>query len=137
MLTAGLLAWTSRPRSRFVAEFVGQCNFLTGAVGTGPDGDAVLTTAEFSEGIAVQGRHDGPRGTIAVRPEDIEISSGVQLDAPGAGTEASVLRGAYLGDHYHYQVAVGTVQLSVHSQRPLAPGPVRLRIPPGVATFVD
>jgi hypothetical protein len=25
----------------------------------------------------------------------------------------------------------------VHSQRPLVPGPVRLRIPPGVATFVD
>jgi hypothetical protein len=25
----------------------------------------------------------------------------------------------------------------VHSPRPLAPGPVRLRIPPGVATFVD
>jgi iron(III) transport system ATP-binding protein len=132
-----------QPRARFVAEFVGQCNFLTGAVGTGPDGDAVLTTAEFSEGIAVQGRHDGPSGTIAVRPEDIEISSGasggsrVQLDTLGAGTEASVLRGAYLGDHYHYQVAVGKVQLSVHSQRPLAPGPVRLRIPPGVATFVD
>jgi hypothetical protein len=29
------------------------------------------------------------------------------------------------------------MQLSVHSQRPLAPGPVRLRIPPGVATFVE
>jgi hypothetical protein len=29
------------------------------------------------------------------------------------------------------------MQLSVHSQRPLAPGPVRLRIRPGVATFVD
>jgi hypothetical protein len=25
----------------------------------------------------------------------------------------------------------------VRSQRPLAPGPVRVRIPPGVATFVD
>jgi hypothetical protein len=25
----------------------------------------------------------------------------------------------------------------VHSQRPLAPGPVWLRIPPGVATFVE
>ncbi len=132
-----------QPRARFVAEFVGQCNFLTGAVGTGPDGDAVLTTAEFSDGIAVRERHDDPSGTIAVRPEDIEISSGVsegsgvQLAAPGTGTEASVLHASYLGDHYQYRVAVGTMQLSVHSQRPLAPGPVRLRIPPGVATFVD
>jgi len=149
-----------QPRERFVAEFVGQCNFLTGAVGTGPDGDAVLTTAEFSEGITVRGRHDGPTGTIAVRPEDIEISSGgsgvsggpgaggsggsrasgvfgVQPGAPGTGTEASVLHASYLGDHYHYRVAVGAMQLSVHSPRPLAQGPVRLRIPPGVATFVE
>jgi iron(III) transport system ATP-binding protein len=126
-----------QPRTRFVAEFVGQCNFLTGAVGTESDGTAILTTAEFSEGIAVQGRHDGPSGAIAVRPEDIEISSGVQLDVPGAGNEASVLHASYLGDHYRYQVSVGAMQLSVHSQRPLAPGPVRLRIPPGVATFVD
>ncbi len=126
-----------QPRVRFVAEFLGRCNFLTGAVGTGPDGDAVLTTAEFSGGITVHGRHDGPSATIAVRPEDIEISSGSQLDAPGTGTEASVLHASYLGDHYHYRVAVGAMQLSVHSQRPLAPGPVRLRIPPGVATFVD
>jgi iron(III) transport system ATP-binding protein len=121
-----------QPRARFVAEFVGQCNFLTGAVATGPDGAAVLTTAEFGDGIAVRGRHDGPTGTIAVRPEDIEISSGVQ-----GGTEASVLHASYLGDHYHYRVAVGATRLSVHSPRPLPPGPVRLRIPPGVATFVD
>ena len=53
------------------------------------------------------------------------------------GTEASVLHASYLGDHYHYQVAVGAMQLSVQSQRPLAPGPVWLRIPPGVATFVE
>jgi len=120
---------------RFVAEFLGQCNFLTGVIGTGPDGGEVLRTAEFSDGIKVQGRHDGPTGTIAVRPEDIEIGSGIQPGAPG--TEASVLHASYLGDHYHYQVAVGAMQLSVHSQRPLAPGPVRLRIPPGVATFVE
>jgi iron(III) transport system ATP-binding protein len=123
-----------QPRVRFVADFLGQCNFLTGAVGTGPDGDAVLRTPEFSQGIAVRGRHDGPSGTVAVRPEDIEIS---QSDLAGPGTEASILHASYLGDHYHYRVAVGTVQLSVHSQRPLAQGPVRLHIPPGVATFVD
>jgi iron(III) transport system ATP-binding protein len=121
-----------QPHARFVAEFVGQCNFLTGAVATGPDGDAVLTTAEFGDGITVRGRHDGPTGTIAVRPEDIEISSGGE-----GGTEASVLHASYLGDHYRYQVAVGATQLSVHSPRPLPPGLVRLRIPPGVATFVD
>jgi ABC-type Fe3+/spermidine/putrescine transport system ATPase subunit len=71
---------------------------------------------------------------VAVRPEDIDISP---LDAPGTGTEASVLDASYLGDHYQYRVAVGSVQLYVQSPRPLAQGPVRVRIPPGVANFVD
>ena len=123
-----------QPRLRFVAEFLGQCNFLTGAVTAGPDGTAILKTAEFGDGIAVPEQHAGPRGTIAVRPEDIEI---IQPDAPGSGLGGTVLDASYLGDHYQYRVAVGTVQLSVRSQRPLAQGPVRVRIPPGVATFVD
>ena len=127
-----------QPQERFVAEFLGQCNFLTGAVSAGPDGGAVLRTAEFGDGIAVPGAHAGPSGTIAVRPEDIEISAAAQdPDEPGTGPEGTILDASYLGDHYQYRVAVGTVQLSVRSPRPLAQGPVRVRIPPGVATFVD
>ena len=126
-----------QPRARFVAEFVGQCNFLTGPVAPRPDGDAVLTTAEFSEGVIVRGRHDGPSGTIAVRPEDIEISSAVEPGAPDTGPEGTVLAASYLGDHYQYRVVVGTVQLSVRSQHPLAHGPVRVRIPPNAATIVE
>jgi iron(III) transport system ATP-binding protein len=123
-----------QPRVRFVAEFLGQCNFLSGAVTAGPDGSAILRTAEFGDGIAVPEHHAGPSGTIAVRPEDIEIS---QPDAPGSGPAGTVLDASYLGDHYQYRIAVGTLQLSVRSQRPLAPGSVRVRIPPGVATFIE
>jgi iron(III) transport system ATP-binding protein len=126
-----------QPRLRFVAEFLGQCNFLTGAIGTGPDGGVVLRTAEFGDGIAVPGHHAGPSGTIAVRPEDIELSSAVEPCAPGTGPEGTVLAASYLGDHYQYRVVVGTVQLSVRSQHPLAQGPVRVRIPPSAATFVE
>jgi len=121
-----------RPGARFVAEFLGSCNFLTGDVTGDRDGDLVLTTPEFPGGIAVRGRHDGRTGTVAVRPEDIEIGE------PGAGSvEGTVLSAAFLGDHYRYQVALGAIRVSVHSQRRLADGPVRLRIPPGVATFVQ
>jgi iron(III) transport system ATP-binding protein len=121
-----------RPRLRFVAEFLGQCNFLTGAVTAGPVG-AILKTAEFGDGIAVPEQHAGPRGTIAIRPEDVEIS---EAHAFG-GAAGTVLDASYLGDHYEYRVAVGTVQLSVRSRRPLKQGPVRVRIPPDVATFVE
>jgi iron(III) transport system ATP-binding protein len=123
-----------QPRGRFVAEFLGQCNFLAGAVSAGPDGDTVLRTPEFGDGIVVPEHHAGPSGTIAIRPEDIEIS---QPGALASGPAGTVLDASYLGDHYQYRVAVGTVQLSVRAQRPLAQGPVRVRIPPGVATFVE
>ncbi len=122
-----------QPQGHFVAEFLGQCNFLTGAVSAGPDGGAVLRTAEFSDGIVVSEHQAGPSGTIAIRPEDIQIS---QPSTPGSGPAGTVLDASYLGDYYQYRVAVGTVELLVRSQRPLARAAVSVHIPPGVATFV-
>jgi iron(III) transport system ATP-binding protein len=125
------------PGSRFVAEFLGRCNFLTGRVTTRPDGAAVLTTPEFPQGLVVRGRNDVRTATAAVRPEDIEISEACDT-GPGTGaTEGTVLDAAFLGDHYRYLVAVGSLRVSAHSQRQLARGPVQLQIPPGTATFVD
>jgi iron(III) transport system ATP-binding protein len=123
-----------QPGARFAAEFLGRCNFLTGTVSAAPDGDSVLITPEFPSGVVVRGRRDGRPATAAVRPEDIEIGP---PDETGLTTQGAVLDAAYLGDHYLYRVAVGTTRLDVYSQRQLARGPVRLRIPPGVATFVD
>ena len=123
------------PGARFVADFLGRCNFLTGGVTAGPDGFSVLTTAEFPQDIVVRGGHDpGGTATAAVRPEDIEIGLEDEAGLCAAGTVTDI---AYLGDHYRYRVDVGTTQLTVHSQRQLGRGPVRLRIPPGAATFVE
>jgi iron(III) transport system ATP-binding protein len=123
-----------QPGSRFAAEFLGRCNFLTGEVTPGEAGTTVLTAPDFP-GLVVLGRPGGPTATVAVRPEDIEISNGPDLgDADRiAGT---VLDAAYLGDHYQYLVAVGGTRVSVHSRRELAGGPVWLRVPPGTAAFV-
>ena len=44
-----------QPRVRFVADFLGRCNFLTGAVTAGPDDSSVVKTAEFADPITVQG----------------------------------------------------------------------------------
>jgi iron(III) transport system ATP-binding protein len=125
------------PGSRFVAEFLGRCNFLGGSVTTRADGAAVLTTPEFPLGVVVRGRNDVRTATAAVRPEDIDISEAGDTGSGTGATEGTVLDAAYLGDHYRYLVAVGSLRVSVHSQRQLARGPVQLRIPPGAATFVD
>jgi ABC-type Fe3+/spermidine/putrescine transport system ATPase subunit len=94
----------------------------------------VLTTPEFPQGLVVRGRNDARTATAAVRPEDVEIS---EPGDSGPGAEGTVLDAVYLGDHYRYLVAVGSVLVTVHSRRQLAGGPLRLRIPPGVASFVD
>ena len=123
------------PGARFVAEFLGRCNFLTGDVTVGQDGAAVVTSAEFPGGVAVLGSHEGPTATIAVRPEDIEIGGNLEGGETGS-VRGTVLDATYLGDHYQYLVAVGATRVSVVSQRDLASGPVWLRISPGAATFV-
>jgi iron(III) transport system ATP-binding protein len=122
------------PGERFVAEFVGQCNFLSGQVTTDADGTSRLTTPEFPDGIVVRGHHTGPEATVAIRPQDIEIHE----HADGfTAAEPIVLDVSYLGDRYQYRVAVGQAELVVQTTRRIATEGLRVRIPPGVATFVD
>jgi iron(III) transport system ATP-binding protein len=120
------------PRVRFVAEFLGQCNFLTGSVEPGTGGTSLLRTPAFPDGIVVGAVHPGPEATAAVRPHAIE------LHGPDAdGVEASVLEAVFLGDHYRYQVRVGGSRIEVHAPHRVTCGPARVRIPPGTAVFVD
>jgi iron(III) transport system ATP-binding protein len=121
-----------QPGARFVADFLGQCNFLSGLV---LEDLTVLNILEFPGGIKVTGSISKPGiATVAVRPEDIEVS---QSKPASWGPEATVVNVSFQGERYHYRLAVGSVQLEVHSRRPLLSGPLRVRIPPGSATFVE
>jgi iron(III) transport system ATP-binding protein len=127
------------PGERFVAEFLGQCNFLSGRTTTAADGRCRLTTPEFPTGFVVRGHHAGPEATVAIRPEDIEIVEHAMTEhADGASElEPNVLDVSYLGDRYQYRVAVGSIQLIVQSTRRLGTSAIGLRIPSGAATFID
>jgi iron(III) transport system ATP-binding protein len=123
------------PGARFVAEFLGQCNFLTGSIAPGPDGGGVLRTPEFPGGIDIRVGEAGVSrtATAAVRPHDIEL-----CDLEDAnGVDATVVESVFLGDHYRHTVAVGGARLEVHAARSVAGGTVRIRIPPGAAVLVD
>ncbi|HZE51196.1 MAG TPA: ABC transporter ATP-binding protein [Jatrophihabitantaceae bacterium] len=118
------------PADRRVAEFVGLCNFLTGTVRAGVE--CRVITSEFADGIAVRGEvTDGADVTIAVRPEDIALSAD-----PGAGPEATLLDTSFLGDHYQSRLALGDVELIVHTSTRPDPDALHVHIPPGVATLV-
>jgi ABC-type Fe3+/spermidine/putrescine transport system ATPase subunit len=86
------------PATRFVADFIGGANILTGRRSPADSG-LFVTDAGFSFAIAP----DGDCAAIAIRPEDIGIlPAGANRDA---GSRASILRSRFLGNLIEYTVA--------------------------------
>ncbi|MBI4562704.1 MAG: ABC transporter ATP-binding protein [Candidatus Rokubacteria bacterium] len=94
-----------RPRTRFVADFIGTNNLLEGTVRTRDSGAgrvAVETAIGVVEGFAVSDLPPGSRCTVSVRPENARL-------APAWPAERNWLRGritfsAYLGSILRYDV---------------------------------
>jgi iron(III) transport system ATP-binding protein len=92
----------ARPRTRFVAGFIGRTNFLDGEV---RDGDVVfdhftIPLKRFVDAAALRGRV-----SFSLRPQSIQL----HRRAPAAAEGASVVPGrvvqrAYLGEHWDYGV---------------------------------
>jgi spermidine/putrescine transport system ATP-binding protein len=99
----------SLPRTRFVADFIGTCNLLTGPV-AGADGTAIaIDVADL--GTVRVASHDRPapqsEGAIALRPEKVRIA------APGsAATSENRFAGVVTGLLYHGDVTVYRVKTS-------------------------
>jgi spermidine/putrescine transport system ATP-binding protein len=96
----------ARPRTRFVASFIGEANFLNGRVAAiGPDGVVVAIN-----GLSVLGPADGapPPGTdvtVSVRPEHVKLG-------PGAGGVSNRWEGrvqdvTFMGPVVRARVALG------------------------------
>jgi spermidine/putrescine transport system ATP-binding protein len=92
-----------RPRTRFVADFIGQTNFFEGTVSEVGD----LVTVEDEKGFVIRCAPSefavaGAHVAVAVRPEKIVPANG------HAGVanlvEATLLRKTYLGDLVHFHV---------------------------------
>jgi|SRR5579872_5373105 len=125
-----------RPSSRFIAEFIGDCNFLAGRVVGSSERSHQI---EVAEGVAVSVAAAKQRFaahqpvTVCIRPESISCSvepydervapmDGAHVTLPGVVTEV-----AYLGDVIRYELAVpnadSNVRLSTKSLK-LARTPV-------------
>ena len=112
----------NRPKTRFVAGFIGRTNFLDGTVHgeeivfpgftvprtSAPDAASLMGAASFS-----------------VRPQTIEIAA-TRSDTPGWWIEGTVTERAYLGEYWEYVVR-------------LLNGDLKLRVttPPSVVYEVD
>ena len=101
----------SRPRTPFVASFIGLCNFLPGEV-VGAEGSRLtfrsggLTVTMVPDGTPYA---PGTRGTLAVRPEVIRIVTAGERLPDGANAVAGKIREVtYLGASRQFRVALDT-----------------------------
>ena len=101
-----------RPVNRFVADFIGDTNFLEAEI-TGLSGDSANCRVNERINFEVQSiaaHNAGDRVTLAIRPEKISLS-----DQGGIGGE--VVGAVYLGTDVSYRIDLGDgVEVSVRDQ---------------------
>ena len=118
-----------RPRSRFVADFIGRTNLLDAKVVAADGADQYRLGTALGElhGLSVDRLKTGDAVALSVRPEDIELSE-TRPDGPNvcAGTVSAKV---FLGDTVDFQVAVGD-QLLLATAHPT------LRTPIGDSIFL-
>ena len=100
-----------RPRNKFVADFVGNTNFIDGTMLSAATDDARCRVATPLGDLNVQCVEPLAKGTsvvVSVRPEDVELSE----TAPARDEDDNLYRGVvnakvFLGDYLDFQVKVG------------------------------
>jgi spermidine/putrescine transport system ATP-binding protein len=111
-----------KPRCRFVADFIGETNFLEGLV---QSEDADLATVLVDGTLPVVAQTSEPLSpgtpvTVAVRPEKISLST----DAPAAGSNCfpcEIEQMVYLGTDTRYRVRLSpNVSLMVREQNAIS-----------------
>ena len=94
------------PRTKFVADFIGQCNLFSGPVIA--SGDNVVTIDVAGLGpvrVATPASiAAGATGTIALRPEKIRITASAPADTPDNHYRGTVADLLYMGDVTVYRV---------------------------------
>ena len=116
-----------RPKSRFVADFVGTTNFIPGEVlAAGEPGAPVTVRMPFGV-LAVQARYalaDGEAVIVSIRPEHIALSES-RPNAPDVW-EGRVANQIFLGERQDVQVALGEVMLQVQADAAFDAAPGRV-----------
>jgi len=130
-----------RPANRFVAEFVGRVNLISGQVERVDNGTVIVAVDGTQHRLAVEATGapavDSPL-TVAVRPEAILLfpAGNGSSDGPNSWV-ASVHAVAFLGDHYEYELEAGALRLTVVSSQRLLGERLTVRIPADACTVVE
>jgi iron(III) transport system ATP-binding protein len=122
-----------RPRTRFVAEFIGRTNLVDGVAAT-PN---TVARGQLRLSVARSDLTPGAPVAVSIRPHQIELASRA-LPGASAAPEANVfggtvVRASYLGDGVDYQVQIDDSDVVL---RVAGPAPPRVRLGEKVTAVV-
>jgi iron(III) transport system ATP-binding protein len=121
-----------RPRTRFVAEFIGRTNVVDG-VAAGPD---AVSRGDLTLRVASAGLKPGRPVALSIRPHEIVLVGAGEAPPAGANVVGGrIERASYLGDGIDYEVRLAgsdvVVRVAAAPARRLRPSEtVTLAIPP-------
>jgi spermidine/putrescine transport system ATP-binding protein len=102
-----------RPNCRFVADFIGESNFIKGRVSAVTAGDVAITTGDglTVRGQMVQPLRVGDEAYVSVRPEKARLSVQPPNDGAANMFPVAVDRVAYIGSDTRIMVQLGDDRL--------------------------
>ena len=127
-----------RPANRFVAEFVGRVNLITGEVDGWENGlvSVRLDSGRHLRAVLADAPAPGPI-TVAVRPEALLVER-PESSRNGSNTlEALVGSVAFLGDHYQVELQAEGLSLLAQGGRAVTGERVKVHIPAEACTVVE
>ncbi|MBN1829416.1 MAG: ABC transporter ATP-binding protein [Deltaproteobacteria bacterium] len=118
------------PANRFVADFIGAMNFISGEVLTAaPETDSTYVKTEFNETLLCKTPagmllRQGDRVFASIRPEDVEIFSERPEEKSENLIKGTIAHKAYLGNFLFFFVTVNghTIRVQVAHYIPLEEG---------------
>ena len=128
VMSAGKVLQTGRPdeiyespANRFVADFIGETNFLEGVLASKNGDTGVLELPDGRKLVARLKGHAlsvGSDASIAIRPEKISLQNGQATSATDDTTrlEGQIAEAYYIGTDTLYRVVSGSVGLTVRVQ---------------------
>ncbi len=110
------------PASEFIADFIGEANVVSGEIGTGADGRALLRIGGMETALPVAGNPAGPV-RVALRPNAFTLGA-------ASGLSGRILSAAYLGDHAEYEIdtEIGRLFVVDRSERALLPSGAQITL---------
>ena len=113
-----------KPANRFVADFIGTMNFMSGEVVEGlPNTNEIYVRTEFSEKMLCTMPDTGEKIYASIRPEDVEIFTESPQDKENL-FKGTVVHRAYLGNFLYFFIRVNDTMIRVQAPHhvPLAEG---------------